>query len=44
LTDASSTLNRSVLAALHWSLPHSFYIADSLIRINAGSFGGEKMN
>jgi hypothetical protein len=44
LTDASSTLHRSVLAALHWSLPHSIYIAQSLIRINAGSFGGEMIN
>jgi hypothetical protein len=37
----TATLNRSVLAALHWSLPHSIYIVHSLIRINAGSFGGE---
>src|ERR1700687_3573486 len=33
-----------LLAALHSSLPHSIYIAQSLIRINAGSFGGEIMN
>src|ERR1019366_4269345 len=32
-----------LLAALHSSLPHSIYIAESLIRINAGSFGGEIM-
>jgi hypothetical protein len=44
LTDAGSTLNRSVLAALHSSLPHSIYIAQSLIRINAGSFGGQMIN
>src|SRR5258705_4822412 len=33
-----------LLAALHSSLPHSIYIAHSLIRINAGSFGGEMVN
>jgi hypothetical protein len=33
-----------LLAALHSSLPHSIYIAQSLIRINAGSFGREIMN
>jgi hypothetical protein len=35
---------RGYLLRCNSSLPHSIYIAHSLIRINAGSFGGEMVN